>query len=106
MVGNHTLSADQAWIMQIQNGQSYDQKLKGPCQACFGSLMLSQKVLYEWRFFKSLVMGKAMQMICVFPFFMFFYEPVPWKTYHFSCNFFSQELSEEEKLNVINPQGL
>lgn len=106
MMGNHILLANQEWIMEIWNGQSYDQKLKEPCQTWFSSLTLSHNSLYEWRFTKSFVMGKTMQIICVFQFFMLFYGPMPWKTGGFSCNFFCQELSEEGNLNVRNPQVL
>lgn len=84
MTGNHTLFVDQEWVIQIWNGQSYDQKLKGLWETRSSSVTLSLKMLYEWRYTKSFVMRKAMHMICIFQFCMVFYELMPWKTYFFT----------------------
>lgn len=106
VMGNHTLPINQECVKQIWNGQCYDQKLKGLCQTRLSSPMLSLKMLHEWRYTKLFIMRKAVNMICIFWFFLQL--SVNWCLGKpgFSHKLFCQELSEEWNVNMRKPQVL
>lgn len=101
--GNHTLSVDQEWAVQICNQQK---KLKALCQARLSSLMLSLKMPCEWRYTEPFIRRKATHMICIFHFFNVFLWTDTLENIHFSHNLFCQEFSEEWHVNVRKPQTL